>query len=654
MSKKSLSLFLSVAMMSTVAVKADVFISESFPYSAGNLNSQGTWVVSGSAGSNPINVQDGSLTYPGYQDEASGNCVVLDMQMGKNACQNIFAPVGTDAVAGPLYYSALVCVDEFPASLGKPGAIMALTGVNAYDGSYGDSLTGSEGGGLFVKKGNGDNTAVFGISRKSSPNGITATDVTWCDKEVAVGEVALVVVCYEKVDGDDNDLMSLWVNPATDAAEPDVTGGGEESLVDVRGIELCQRSAITSKNPQVTVDELRVATEWDEIFTGSATPIVVPNVTFSENPINFGQVYCNISVERTLRVSATDLEGDITLTLGESGQVALSVMSISKEDAMSEDGFELTVTLSPVESRFFSDRITVSTPGMSDKVLLIEWRPVPSFVATTFSQLCNEDVNDMTSVYIYRGDATVTFVESYYDLSYDRIVNSIFAQDATGGVELRSATGCGYEEVDITDIKAGDKITEIVGYLIFGDNGLTMVPRTSRSWEVVPGDNHVEPIEVTLKQLAMAENGYIYGNQLVRVKDVVFPDEYFEAGDYYGLWNSQKYEIYDGTLDDHQGLAWMWCNKGADYYKQPTTGYFDHRWTLTGICNSYYPIHISPRSKADFSDQGLKYSGVEDVTGEMVTEVAVYDLQGRPADATGGSGMYIVRMSDGSVRKVVR
>ena len=79
----------------------------------------------------------------------------------------------------------------------------------------------------------------------------------------------------------------------------------------------------------------------------------------------------------------------------------------------------------------------------------------------------------------------------------------------------------------------------------------------------------------------MAESGYIYGNQLVRIRNVRFPDEYYLAGDYHGLWNSQKYEIYDGTLDAYEGYAWMWCNRGADYFKQPTTGYFNHKWNLT-------------------------------------------------------------------------
>lgn len=647
---------IAAGLLSAPALHAEILLNEPFAYSPGSLASQGTWVASGTAGSNPINVKEDNLTFAGYQDEASGNCAVVDMSMGKNALQSIFAAKDAEAVKTAVYYSALVRVDAFPSSLGKPGAIMALTGVNACDGSYGDAQTGSEGGGLYVKKGTADGTAVFGVSRQSSPNGIAAGDVAWAATEVAVGETALIVVRYEPVEGADNDVVSLWVNPAATGGAADVAeAGGSESLADVRGLELCQRSALTSKIPQCTIDEVRVATEWDEIFTGAGAPVVVPNVTLSENPVDFGQVYCNVAARRTVLVKATDLEGDITLTLGESGQVAVSATTIAKEAAMSEEGYELTVTLTPVESRFFSDKITISTPGMGDKVLAVQWHPVPSLVASTLSAFCDEDNNDMTSIYVYTGQATVTFVETYYDAVYERMVNSIFAQDATGGVELRSAGGCGYEEVDISNVKPGDNLTNIVGYLIFGDDGLTMVPREADSWEVASEGNEVEPIELTLHDMAMAANGYVYGNQLVRVKHATFPDEYYEAGDYYGLWNSQKYRIFDGTLDDYgDNLAWMWCNKGADYYKTSTEGYFDHVWTLTGIANSYYPIHISPRSKADFEDEGVKQSGITDAESDAeATVTATYDLTGRRAGAD-ARGVLIEHLSDGTARKVVR
>lgn len=650
--KKPLLMFCTCAALALTA-SAEVLINDSFTYPIGKLSGQGFWVANGTAGSHPINLVGENLTYAGYQDEASGNAACITMEMGKDAVQNLFAPMGSDAVTGTVYYSALVRVDAFPASLGKPGAIISLTGLNAYDNNCGDGITGSEGGGLFVKKGADDQHALLGISVKSSPNGIMADDVVWSAKEIAVGETALVLVSYTRTDS--GDTVALWVNPDPaapgEAEKTQAAAAADASLVDIRGIQLAQRSALTSKMPKVTIDEVRVATEIAEIFSGSSAPVTVPNITMSESSIDFGQVYCGVSVNRQVRVFATDLEGDITVTEGPTGLVTASVHTIPAAEAMSEEGYELTLTLVAEEGRYYSDRITFSSPNAQDKVLQAEWHPIPSFVASTLRELADEDSHDMVSVYVYTGEATVTFVESYYDLSYDRVVNSIFAQDATGGVELRSATGCGYDEIDITNVKVGDNLTNIAGYLIFGDSGLTMIPRTAADWEVVSHDNEVMPLDVTLRELALAQDGYTYGNQLVRVKHVYFPDEYYLAGDYHGLWNSQKYEIYDGTLDGYEGLAWMWCNRGADYFKTPTTGYFDHVWTLTGILNNYYPIHISPRSIADFTDEGQReISGLENVSVDNTEVTGIYDLQGRASDAS-VPGVYIMRRADGSVVK---
>ncbi|MDE7120361.1 MAG: hypothetical protein K2O10_07105, partial [Muribaculaceae bacterium] len=524
-------------------------------------------------GSDPGTVVEQNLTFDGYQNEPAGQAVIINTS-GVDSNQAVLAPQGTDPLTD-IYYSALVRVDEFPTTSGRPGGIICLTGKNSIDNTFGDGISSTEGGGLFFKKGSSDNKAKVGVCVRNANFGIEDNLISWADKEITLGQTALVVLHYTKTDGENNDLAEVFVNHSQESpGQADATSTAlEESLADIRGIAVNQRNNLRSKMPKVIVDELRVATTWDDIFAGDSQPVTPPNVTISENPVDFGQVYCNITVERTITIRATDLTDDITLTTGESGQVSLSKTTIDKDQAMTDAGVELTISLTPVESRYYYDRITVTTPGATDKILNVQWHPVPSTVASTLAELSDEDTHDMTQVYVYKGEATVTFIESYYDLSYDRVVNSIFAQDATGGVELRSANGCGYQEIDISGVQVGDNLTDIVGYLIFGDSGLTLVPRTADDFTVVSHGNTVEPIELTLRQIALAQNGYTYGNQLVRVKNVRFPDEYFLAGEYHGLWNSQKYQIFDGTLDDYDGVAWMWCTKGADYFKTSTEGY---------------------------------------------------------------------------------
>lgn len=652
--KKILLCMASVAFASSLY--ATSLLSDSFAYSPGQLNSQGMWVLNGTAGSSPILVTEGSLTFAGYQDEEAGNSVSLKIDNSSESAQAIFAPKGTDAPTD-VYYSALVRVDALP-TVSRVLSFFFLTGTSEFSGKFGDGEASSEGGGLFAMQGSQTGKVKLGVSVKNSVNGLATSDISWTDEEFPLGETVLVVLHYVKGSGSNDDTASLFINPTADVTAPDATSKGqEETLMDIRGIAVSQRTKLLGKSPEVIIDEVRVATTMEDLFSASSDPVVVPNITIEGSSVDFGQIYTGVTYTRDVTIKGTNLTDDITITLGESGQITTSVNVIPKDEAMSEDGYTLSVNLTPQESRFFSDRITLSSEGALDRVINLEWHPVSAFVSTTLAGLANQDTgedNYEPSLYVYTGQATVTFIETYYDLSYDRVVNSIFCQDATGGVELRSALGCGYEEIDITGVKVGDNLTNIAGYLIFGGDGLTMVPRTPTEWEIASHDNEIEPIDLTLRQLAMAADGYVYCNQLVRVTNVRFLDDYYWAGDYHGLWNAQKYQIFDGTLDEYDGLAWMWCNKGAEYFKTSTAGYFDHTWTLTGILNSYYPIHISPRAFADFEDLGQReMSGVENISTEDANQPAEYfNLQGVRVDNP-ENGLYICRRGNTTTKVLV-
>ena len=56
----------------------------------------------------------------------------------------------------------------------------------------------------------------------------------------------------------------------------------------------------------------------------------------------------------------------------------------------------------------------------------------------------------MTTLYVYKGEATVTAIDSNF--------YPFYAQDSQSAAEVRSASGCGYDEVDLTKVKPGDNI----------------------------------------------------------------------------------------------------------------------------------------------------------------------------------------------------
>ena len=124
---------------------------------------------------------------------------------------------------------------------------------------------------------------------------------------------------YEIIDGADNDRISLWVNPAKGDAEPAASVVAEEecseSLADVRGIELRQGSSSVAKTPVAVIDEVRVASTWNEIFTpAKADAEETPEITITDMSVNFGKVYKGLTYTKTVNVKGKNLKGDISLS----------------------------------------------------------------------------------------------------------------------------------------------------------------------------------------------------------------------------------------------------------------------------------------------------------------------------------------------------
>lgn len=259
-------------MAMALTASAETYLAETFDYVEGNLYGNGKWVKYGKKTTAPIQVAKSPLTFAGYQDNAAGKAVRLTKESGEY-CQMLFRDKGTDAAKGTVYYSALVNVSELPSG-SRTAAFMALTGANSLDATkFGDTEAGSEGAGLFAQA-SGEGFKL-GVSRNVANLGNVKTSVAWADKECALGTTYLVVVKYEIIDGADNDRISLWVNPAKGNAEPAASVVAEEecleSLADVRGIELRQGSSSVAKTPVAVIDEVRVASTWNEIFLNSAT-----------------------------------------------------------------------------------------------------------------------------------------------------------------------------------------------------------------------------------------------------------------------------------------------------------------------------------------------------------------------------------------------
>lgn len=629
-------------MAMTLTANGETYLAESFDYAEGNLYGNGKWVKYGKKTTAPIQVANSPLTFAGYQDNAAGNAVRLTKESGEY-CQVLFRDKGTDAAKGTVYYSALVNVSELPSG-SRTAAFMALTGANSLDATkFGDAEAGSEGAGLFAQA-SGEGFKL-GVSRNVANLGNVKTSVAWADEECALGTTYLVVVKYEIVDGADNDRISLWINPAKGDAEPTASVVADEesaeSLADVRGIELRQGSSSVAKTPVAVIDEVRVASTWDEIFTpAKADAVETPEITITDMTADFGKVYKGLTYTKTINVKGKNLKGDISLSSPVSGEVAVSAATVAKADAESENGCDVVLTLSVDNTAMTSDKIVYAADGAQSRTQIVEWRPIETIAVNSFKELFDEDNISMTTLYVYKGEATVTAIDSNF--------YTFYAQDSQSAAEVRSASGCGYEEVDLTKVKQGDNITDIVGNVIFSDDGgIDFVPVAADAWRVVSEGNVVEPKVLTFEQIHAAEACDVIF-QLVTVKDVKFDEKYgsYPDPDYYGKFNVPFHLVSDKTRSGE-----LWYFRGTDIYNSSTNGYFDKVWTVTGICYYMTPVAtVAPRSLADFVEQ--PEGAVDSIAAGEAEVVGYFDFYGRKVENP-APGIYVVRRADGTTGKAV-
>lgn len=629
-------------MAMALTASAETYLAESFDYAEGNLYGNGKWVKYGKKTTAPIQVAKSPLTFAGYQDNAAGKAVRLTKESGEY-CQMLFRDKGTDAAKGTVYYSALVNVSELPSG-SRTAAFMALTGANSLDATkFGDTEAGSEGAGLFAQA-SGEGFKL-GVSRNVANLGNVKTSVAWADKECAIGTTYLVVVKYEIIDGADNDRISLWVNPAKGDAEPAASVVAEEecseSLADVRGIELRQGSSSVAKTPVAVIDEVRVASTWNEIFSpAKADAVETPEITITDMSVDFGKVYKGLTYTKTINVKGKNLKGDISLSSPVSGEVSVPATTVAKADAESENGCDVVLTLTVDNTAMTSDKIVYAADGAQLRTQIVEWRPIETIAVNSFKELFDEDNISMTTLYVYKGEATVTAIDSNF--------YTFYAQDSQSAAEVRSASGCGYDEIDLTKVKPGDNITDIVGNVIFSDDGgIDFVPVAADAWRVVSEGNVVEPKVLTFEQIHAAEACDVIF-QLVTVKDVKFDEKYgnYPDPDYYGKFNVPFHLVSDKTRSGE-----LWYFRGTDIYNSSTNGYFDKVWTVTGICYYLTPVAtVAPRSLADFVLQ--PEGAVDSIATDEAEVVGYFDFYGRKVENP-APGIYVVRRADGTTGKAV-
>lgn len=437
------------------------------------------------------------------------------MSLGKESLGEDAQTIFTQAITeGCVYYAALINLSEAPTE--KAGIIMALL-QPGYSGVLEAGKTGSEFALLSALQ-TADGLYKLQISRNNTTVAATQADYNY-------GTTYLVVVKYTIVEGATNDEVRLYVNPAINAepATADAlyngTSGSDVNVArGILGLELCQSQASTKNASVLTIDALRIATTWSELFTQTGgedpDPELVPAITVDTRSIEFEETFFvgGEAASKTINVKAENLTADIIVT-ATSQNITIVPATIAKEDAMSNNGVDVIVTFTPnvVENGF--PNIVFSTEGAADVKI-----PVSAYVVNAVPDFATMKAIEKASGYYYgaiSGEVAITHTYTASGLQW------YYIQDATAGFLINDS----YEV--LSQMQTGDRL---IGLNVYYGDGELYVESVFKKGENAP----IEPIELTLSELAA--NAAEYACRLVRVNNVAFSDKgNFAAGTQYDI-----------------------------------------------------------------------------------------------------------------------
>ncbi|BDQ02184.1 T9SS type A sorting domain-containing protein [Ignavibacterium sp.] len=307
-----------------------LFFEENFSYSTGQLTtvSGGNWInFSGTA--NFIQVVDSSLSYTGYLSSGIGNKInIINTSSSAEDAYRQF-PADTTTILSAFLVN-----------------ITNTTGLLANNSTTGDyfvtylpsTSTTTLNGRVSIRAGSIPNTFNLGI-RASSSN----TVAVWYPNDLSIGTTYLVVLSYQIVPGSANDIASLWINPPVDGTQP------SPDLTQVAAVDLSQiaRFAIRQGNntPNASIDGIRVAHFWNEIFPISGQPLLTANPTTLSN-FNY-IVGGGPSTSQSYNLSGSDLNppsGNITVTAPTNYEISLNNSTFSNSLLVPYSGGSLAST----------------------------------------------------------------------------------------------------------------------------------------------------------------------------------------------------------------------------------------------------------------------------------------------------------------------
>lgn len=637
-------LLLAFLFATTTAATAEVLLNENFEYEAETLLGSNVWVAYGTNPNSPIQLVASGLIYDGYQNAVKGKGVSLGKEALGADAQYIFSKSITE---GSLYYAALINLTEAPTE--KAGAFITLL-QPGNSGSLESGKTGTEFA-LLSALHSADGRYKLQISRNNTT--VAATEATYL-----YNTTYLVVVKYSIIEGSTNDEVRLYVNP-TSATEPTTadalynqsSGSDLNNTRGFHGIELCQTQAATKNAATLTIDAIRVATTWAELFPSATTEpdLTKPDISAPES-IEFGGSYSVLTGESydvKITVKGTNLENDVTFA-STCNQVTLSAASATKEQVMSPDGFELTLTLKATGETCDPELQIASTNATTVEV------PITWTVLTTIDVADLAELRAKAATVNLEGKPVFRITNPVV-VSYQDGDKYIYLQDDKGGIRMKDEYGV----LSTTTLPTGTKIAAGLLGTVSDKFGYEFIPSRDIT---IDGTAAVNAVTATLAEIDADKAAYV--DRLVRVEHVTFNNfgkEVFGA-------NVEK----DTIIQEGYKAALRLFSSVTDIAGQTIPA----RATVVGISTSTSKLLIAPRGWSDITGESSTVA-IDKATAATIcythagtlivenaaTDIAVYNLTGICVAKAAAApritvdlpqGVYAVKMGGQTYKVVVK
>lgn len=613
--KKFFSLLLALATIGSAS--ASVILHESFDREVGTLNkgtiqdNMGTnttdwWCFSGNGTeATAIQVVEGTLSYPGYVSEGKGKQVKMSNGFIADDLRQFNA-----ISSGKVYAAAIINIDAFKESTS-----------NDYFLALGDASASDMWARLYIQGIKNTETGVFTGYKLGITKFNETSAISYVEKSFAGKDTLLVVLEYEFVDGEKNDIARLYINPTAKTTTPDAVSSStvtpQKDVSSIRSINLRQGPNTPTS---LYVDEIKVTTAWADLFETQETAkaeIKTGDLVFAEDFF-----YANETYTTTWNISGTNLTNDIVLSSSCEG-LSFAPSTVKKEDAMAEGGATVTVTFAAGEpsGEDYNGQETITlTSGETTETYTVYGMFVSAPIAkcNTLAEVFLVPAGEYGIECIYTGEAVVTYING----------TTYTLEDATGAIVITAE----YNWFQY-NIALGDGLS---GFYLSGSewDGIFEWYLMTTNLEIVSNNNKLTPQEVTLAALlADTENKYL--NHLVVVKNVLFDDTAVLLG-------SGNTPITQGETVANINLPAG--NPLIDTAKPTKAVDITGVWAA-GLMNTKY---LRPRTAADIVEHTA--TGIEAATFDAETEI--YTIQGMRVESL-QPGVNIIRKGN-TVYKVVR